>query len=56
MAAIFVNGMKEVLFKDALEHVNVGRGYLSAHGSCLELEVMIFFEGELVVNKVKERN
>ena len=44
VAAIFVNGMKEVLFKEALEHVYVGRGYLCAHGSCLELEVMIFFE------------
>ena len=46
MAAIFVNGMKEILFKEALEHVYmyVERGYLRAHGSCLELEVMIFFE------------
>ena len=47
MAAIFVNGMKEILFKESLEHVYVGRGYLCAHGSCLELEVMMFFERKI---------
>ena len=46
MAALFVNGMREVLFKEALERVYVGRGYLCAHGSCFELEV-IFFEGRI---------
>jgi hypothetical protein len=37
--------MKEVLFKEALENVYVGWGY--AHGSCLEFELMIFFEGRI---------
>ena len=34
VAVIFVNGMKDVLFKEALEHAYVGRGYFCAHGSC----------------------
>ena len=34
---LFESGMKEVLFKEAHENIDIGRGHTCAHGGSLEL-------------------
>ena len=43
--------MKEVLFKDAHEQVDVGRGHTGAHGGSLDLEVMLKVRGEVIMGE-----
>ena len=48
-AGLLKSRMKEVMFKEAHEQLGIGRSHLCAHGSSLELVVMLGVEGELVV-------
>ena len=42
--------MKEIRFKDAHEKVSIGGGDSCAHGSSLELEVMLGVKGKMIIN------
>jgi hypothetical protein len=48
-----VGFLKEILFKEAHEHVGVVRGSMSAYGSFLDLEVKLGVDGEVVVRMNK---
>jgi hypothetical protein len=45
--------MKEILFKEFYEWVDIGEGHLSANGSPLDLEVMLGVKGEMVEGEDK---
>ena len=51
-AGFLENGLKEIPFKDALEQVGIGGGHSCAHGSSLDLEIVLGAKGEMVVSRI----